>query len=144
MTLVLVHHAEAESPAVDPHRPLTARGLIQAASLAAELEEAGVRPAAIWHSGKLRARQTAEAFLRRVPVAECRMVRGLRPDDPVDWIRHEIEAETRDLLIVGHMPGLSELARVLAPSCAGVPLHGLVCLDRTDDGAWQERRGSGH
>jgi phosphohistidine phosphatase len=143
MTIVLVHHAAAESPSVDAHRPLTAAGHAHAAALAARLHDAGVRPAAIWHSGKLRARQTADAFLRLSPFAEFRMVRGLRPDDPAVVIRHELAADTRDILVVGHMPGISDLARALDPATPGVPLHGFVTLERQPDGTWREVSRSG-
>jgi len=137
--VALVHHAEAESPAIDPQRPLTARGLEQAAAAADRLRDAGFAPRAIWHSGKLRARQTADACLRRLnPSAEFRMVRGLRPDDPPDWIRDELRAETRDVLLVGHMPNVSGVARALLPTSRGVPLHGVVIMVRTEDGAWSE------
>jgi phosphohistidine phosphatase len=74
MKAILVHHAEAVGPEVDPQRPLSARGRDQAERLAEGLQARGVVPAAIWHSGKLRSKQTAEAFLRRSPFADFRMV----------------------------------------------------------------------
>ena len=79
-----VHHADAVGPDVDPQRPLSPTlGRTQAAALAERVKAAGFKPASIWHSGKLRARQTAESFLQACnPFAEFRMVRGLRPDDP--------------------------------------------------------------
>lgn len=140
MRVVLVHHAEAESPAVDPQRPLSVRGHAQAEAMAGRVQEAGFVPAVIWHSGKLRARQTAEAYLRRTnPFAEFRMVRGLRPDDPPDWLRDALGAETRDAIVVGHMPNISDLARMLAGPGPGVPLHGFVLLERRDEGGWEEK-----
>ena len=88
MRVYLVHHADAVGPDVDPQRPLSALGRTQAAALADRVRGAGFAPASIWHSGKLRARQTAEYFLQTCnPFAEFRMVRGLRPDDPPDWMR---------------------------------------------------------
>lgn len=139
MRVALVHHAEAESPAADALRPLTALGHRQAEALATQLGDEGFSPLAIWHSGKLRARQTAEACLRRLnPSAEFRMVRGLRPEDPPDWIRHELEAEPRDIMVVGHMPNISELARSLGADQAGVPLHGAVVVTRSENGKWSE------
>ena len=85
--------------------------------------------------------QEASIFRRMTVEENVRAVlevRGLRPDDRPDAIRTEIEADTRDLLLVGHMPGISDLARALAPGAA-VPLHGYVVLQRTDAG-WQEVR----
>jgi phosphohistidine phosphatase len=137
--VALVHHADALGPAADPLRPLSEAGHLQAQRLAARAREWGLAPAAIWHSGKLRARQTAEAFLRACnPFAEFRMVRGLRPDDPPDWIRHELAAESRDLLLVGHMPNIAALARALARGGEPFPLHGLIVFERSADGPWRE------
>jgi phosphohistidine phosphatase len=139
--LWLVHHADALGPAEDPLRPLSEPGHRQAQHLAERARDAGCSPAAIWHSGKLRSRQTAEAFLRLCnPFAEFRMVRGLRPDDPPEWMRNELAAETREVLLVGHMPNIAALARVLAPAGGPFPLHGLIAFERTGSGAWRELR----
>ena len=139
MRVFLVHHAEAVGAADDPQRPLSALGLRQAAWLASAALDAGVHPDVIWHSGKLRARQTAEAFLRGSnPSAEFRMVRGLRPEDPPDWIRDMLEGEDRDVLAVGHMPHIAQLAWRLGASEA-LPLHGLVAFERVGERRYEER-----
>jgi phosphohistidine phosphatase len=128
--LHLVHHADALSPVVDPQRPLSSSGLAQAAWLADAARAAGVQPAAIWHSGKLRSRQTAEAFLVRcAPFAEFKMVRGLRPDDPPEWMRDEVEGEDRDVMLVGHVPNILQLALMLG-AADPMPLHGLLSFSR--------------
>jgi phosphohistidine phosphatase len=139
MVAVLVHHADALSPAVDPQRPLSERGLRQAARLADQARAAGCAPAVIWHSGKLRARQTAEAFLRACnPLAEFRMVRGLRPEDPPEWMRDELNVESRDVMLVGHMPHIAALARRLSPDAGEFPLNGVVAFRRSGDKVWTE------
>jgi len=135
----LVHHADAVGPGVDSQRPLSERGRSQADQLADRARERGVRPDVIWHSGKLRSRQTAEPFLRACnPFADFRMVRGLRPDDPIEWMRDELAAETREVLLVGHMPNIADLSRALAPSSAAFPQHGLVVFEKKDDSGWTE------
>jgi phosphohistidine phosphatase len=137
--IVLVHHAHALGPDVDPQRPLSSRGLAQAEWLATQAHARGVKPVVIWHSGKLRARQTAEAFYRICnPFADFRMVRGLRPDDSPAWMRDELDLETRDVLAVGHMPHLPDLARALVPSLQSFPLNGLVQIARDQAGKWAE------
>jgi phosphohistidine phosphatase len=137
--LILVHHADAVGPHVDPQRPLSPRGFQQADRLAAEVKAAGFSPAAIWHSGKLRGRQTGEAFLRLCnPFADFRMVRGLHSEDPPEWMRDELAADPRDLLLVGHMPHIADLSRMLLPGSPPIPLHGLIALEREDD-RWVER-----
>jgi len=132
--IALVHHADAVGPDVDPQRPLSAAGRRQAEWLAEHARAAGLRPAAIWHSGKLRARQTAEAFLGACnPFAEFKAMRGLRPDDAPDWIRDVLEEQSASVLIVSHMPLLPALLRRLVPDAANFPLHGMVVIERTDE-----------
>jgi phosphohistidine phosphatase len=140
MILVIVHHADAVSPDVDSRRPLSALGRHQADQLAERLKASGMAPAAIWHSGKLRSRETAEAFLRHCnPFAEFRMIRGLSPDDPPEFLRDALIGETRDVLVVGHMPGIREVGHLLVPAAAPVPLHGMVVLEHhLDPERWVE------
>jgi phosphohistidine phosphatase len=138
--VVLVHHADAVGPAVDPQRPLSERGRAQAAQLAARAKAEGASPAAIWHSGKLRARQTAEAYLIACnPFAKFRMVRGLGPDDPPEMMLADLAAETSDVMLVGHMPNIPAIAARLAGADTGFPLHGAICFERMEDGGWKER-----
>ena len=139
MRVALVHHADAVGPDVDPQRPLSSQGLEHAERVAAQAKAAGCSPAAIWHSGKLRARQTAEAFLRACnPFAEFRMVRGLHPDDPPAIMRGALREEERDLLVAGHMPHIAALLQLLVSDAAQFPLHGLVMLEKGTDGEWKE------
>jgi phosphohistidine phosphatase len=137
MRVVLVHHADAVGPDVDPQRPLSARGHEQAAAAAAGIKAAGLVPVEIWHSGKLRARQTGEAVLRVcAPFASFRMVRGLQPEDPPEWMRDELAAGDRDLALVGHMPHLARLGRLLDPT-AELALHGWLAFEKQNDGRWR-------
>lgn len=140
MRLFLVHHAEALSPVVDPERPLSSAGRLHAERLAASASDAGVRPAVIWHSGKRRARETAEIFWRICnPLSSMKMVRGLRPEDPPGWMREALRGEDQDVMLVGHMPSLPALLHVLTGE-AEFPPHGLVWLERDADGTFVERR----
>ena len=144
-TLVyLVHHAPALGPKEDPQQPLSPVGRATADDLARAAALRGVHPHAIWHSGKLRARQTAEAFWRACnPLAAFTAVRNLQPADPPEWIRDQLLAEDSPVLLVGHMPHLARLLRVMVggsseSSTAEFPPHGMVCLERIDPG-WIER-----
>lgn len=132
MYLYLVHHAEAVGPGVDPQRPLSARGHAQAAWLAGHARARGARPSMIWHSGKLRGRQTAEQFLRLCnPSARFRAVRGLQPEDPTMWMENAVALEEQDLLLVGHFPHLPALAQALGATDR-LPLHGMLAFERVD------------
>jgi phosphohistidine phosphatase len=111
--------------------------------LAAAAAARGVRPATVWHSGKLRARQTAEAYWRACnALAQFAATRDLQPDDSPEWMRDRLIGEQQDLLIAGHFPHLPRLLNLLLGSEAGAgapfPLHGIVALFRDEDGAWRE------
>jgi phosphohistidine phosphatase len=138
--LYLAHHADAVGPDVDPQRPLSAAGRAHAADVASRSKERGVNPAVVWHSGKLRARQTAESYWRACnPLAELSAIHGLQPDDPPQWIADRVAGESRDVLLVGHMPSLPRILRALTrDESAEFPLHGLVALEETPEG-WIER-----
>ena len=128
-----MHHGEAVGPEVDPRRPLSLRGEEQAGALAAAAAARGVRPDVIWHSGKLRARQTAEYFRRACnPFAEFSATRDLQPDDPAAWIADRLQGEARPLLICGHFPHLPRLLTLLLAQRSDplipFPLHGIVAL----------------
>ncbi|HEV3486008.1 MAG TPA: histidine phosphatase family protein [Vicinamibacterales bacterium] len=129
---------------MDPQRPLSPRGLEHASRLAADAASRGVKPAVVWHSGKLRARQTAEAMWRACnPLAEFVAARGLQPGDTPDEIVGRVAGETRDIMLVGHMPNLPRVLEALtrgrnADARAEFPTHGLVALDAVGD-AWVEK-----
>jgi phosphohistidine phosphatase len=139
VTLYLAHHADAVGPDVDPERPLSAGGRMHADAIARRAKARGINPVAIWHSGKLRARQTAEAYRRACnPLAEFAAIRGLQPTDPAEWIKDRLAGESRDLMLVGHMPSLPKILRLLSgDESAEFPLHGLVALVE-DSGKWSE------
>ena len=144
MFLYLVHHGDALGPDVDPRRPLSSQGRAEVDRIAAQAAELGARPAIVWHSGKLRAKQTAEAFWRACnALAELSATRDLQPDDPPQWMRDRLRAEARDILIAGHFPYLPRLLALLVSGGeAGVsfPEHGIVALETLDEGqTWQER-----
>jgi phosphohistidine phosphatase len=142
MQLFLVHHGDAVGPEIDPRRPLSDRGRSNVARLAQEAASRGVKPAVVWHSGKLRARQTAEAFWKACnALAEFSATRDLQPDDPPEWIRDRLRGESQDILIAGHFPHLPRLLALLvsaAPGSHGFPLHGLVALATDAEHGWRE------
>ena len=123
MHLFLVHHGDAVDPGVDTRRPLSERGREEVAREADAAAARGARPDLVWHSGKLRARQTAELFWRACnPLAQFSATRDLQPGDPPDWVRDRLRGETRDVLIAGHYPHLPRLLTLLLGS--GGPAKG--------------------
>jgi len=141
--LLLVHHGEAVGPEVDSQRPLSDAGRAGVERVAALAAARGAKPDVVWHSGKLRAKQTAEAIWRACnALAELSATRDLQPDDPPQWIRDRLRGESRHIALVGHFPHLPRLLALLVTGGeAGVdfPVHGCVALVTDDEGgAWRE------
>jgi phosphohistidine phosphatase len=141
--IFLVHHAEATSPERDPSRPLTAHGREQAERVARAACDRGAKPAAIWHSGKTRARETADAWRRIVnPGAEFLAVPGITPDDDLDAIVAMIDGDERDIAVASHMPFLPMLLHRLTTGrrdrmSVWFPLNGCVALERGENNLWR-------
>jgi phosphohistidine phosphatase len=141
--LYLIHHGEAVGPEIDPRRPLSPEGAAAVERVSARAAANGAKPAVVWHSGKLRAKQTAEAFWRACnALGEFSATRDLQPDDPPQWIRDRLRGETRDIAIAGHFPHLPRLLALLSAggeSGVGFPPHGVVALVTDDEGdSWRE------
>ena len=99
-----------------------------------------MKPEVIWHSGKLRARQTAEPFLRLCnPLAEFAAIRGLQPTDPPNSISDLVAGETREILLVGHMPNLPRVLTLLVTGARLTAAVVSLCTARSRS----KRQGSG-
>lgn len=112
MELYLVRHAESKTEEEDPARPLSENGKKEAGKIASRLSLAGVKPAEIFHSPKLRAVQTADIFSSHFRV-RSREMPGLKPNDEPGAAAEFAEAQARNVMLVGHLPHLSRLASLL-------------------------------
>jgi phosphohistidine phosphatase len=110
--VVLVRHGDALSKEEDTRRPLSTAGREHVemvadlvAGLSLELDE-------VRHSGKERARETAEIFAARVGIApeRIREASGLKPKDDVEVVADGLENEGRSVALVGHLPFMGLLA----------------------------------
>ncbi len=136
MKLYLVQHGESKPEQEDPQRPLTDRGREEVSRVAVLAARIGVIPSGIYHSGKLRALQTAELLTAQIR-APLRQVEGLAPNDPIEpWVARLVE-ETYDLMMVGHLPFMERLCSALLTGSPEVGVirfrqGGMVCLERED------------
>ncbi|MFK0238194.1 SixA phosphatase family protein [Streptomyces vinaceus] len=116
--VVLLRHAKAErSDGEDRERPLAERGRKDAPAAGRWLAEAGISPDLALCSTALRCRETwklAQAELAERP----RTVHEERVYDAsiseLIALLNETDDEVKDLLVVGHNPGLHALADALA------------------------------
>lgn len=139
MKLYLVQHAEAKEKEEDPDRPLSEKGLKDIEKTANFLKEK-IKVARILHSGKLRAKQTAERLNESIQSSEgIKEVDNLAPlDDPRIWEK-KLRDEEKNVMIVGHLPYLGKLAGLLLANdqnrtIINFKMGGIVCLEK--NGNW--------
>ncbi len=142
MRLFLVQHGDAVAKEVDPGRPLSQAGRRDVTRLAAFLAERDVGATRVLHSGKTRARETAEILAEALaPGAAVEAAGGLDPNDATEALARRVSEWTDDTLVVGHLPFMDRLvARLVsgneAVSVAAFRPGGLVCLERAEAGGW--------
>lgn len=142
MLLYLVQHGEAEREEVDPARPLTEKGRNDVAKIAKFAAGAHVQVLRIFHSGKLRARQTAEILRETLrPSTGIAETDGLSPlDEPLIWVER-LRGMTENIVLTGHLPHLQRLAALLLcgttdKKVVEFVMGGIVALERDDAGNW--------
>lgn len=135
MALFLAQHGKSRPKDVDPEQGLSPAGIEDVERVATAAREYGLRVSRIIHSGKKRARQTAEIFANTLePAGGVQEQEGLKPlDDPA--ASAAILTDTNDLLVVGHLPFLERLVAYLTTGAVDRPVlkfinGGIVCLDR--------------
>ncbi len=145
MQVYLMQHGAANSEVEDPQRRLTAEGAKTVERMAAYLASLPLHLDRIEHSGKERARQTAEIVAAHLYPAEgTRQVAGLAPNDDVGPMQEQLQSVASSLMIVGHLPYLSRLVSVLLGvqperTLVSFQMGGVVHLERDTNGEWRLR-----
>ncbi|WP_292655213.1 histidine phosphatase family protein [Nitratifractor sp.] len=137
-TLYLMRHAKSswKKPLPDRERPLNRRGKEAAERIGRELVKRGITPDLILASDAKRARSTAKRLLRAFPTHQ----RALLQLDPALYdadarkILQEIartDPKVRQLMVIAHNPGISELAALLTSdrSLEWLPTGALVGIE---------------
>lgn len=142
MKLYLVQHGEAKSEGEAPERTLTDRGRLDVASAGCFLGQTGLIVHEIWHSGKARARESAEIIAQALGTSRLSEKPGLAPLDPVEPLRAALMDREEDLMLVGHLPFLGRLTNFLLrfpveSQLISFSRGGVVCLERNQEGNWQ-------
>lgn len=148
--IYLLRHAQAVWPEPtmrDYDRPLSKRGVDDAAELAERMKQSGYVPGLILSSSAMRCRQTADAAYRTLGRAPaCRFVDDFYQAAPVTYLEALAEnADAKTVLICGHNPGIEETLLMLVGPDAfnracpyGFPTAGMAVLDHAGDGAGTE------
>jgi phosphohistidine phosphatase len=149
MKLYFLRHASASDVAPsDAERELTREGREEARIAGKALTELGVKPSFILSSPLARAQQTAEIAGKALEFSkDIELVDELKNDASTPSLLKALKsrASEGDILLVGHMPSLSEHMATLigAGDAQGIPLGkgGVACveLDQLRAGAGQLR-----
>jgi len=98
--------------------------------MAEYLAEKNIPVSMLFHSGKLRARQTADIFARVLKVEIVQAIDGLNPNDNAQQIAAKLEPGA---MYIGHLPQLQRLLAYLvcadsAPQLINFENAGVLCL----------------
>lgn len=135
MAIYLVQHGKSLPKEQDPEQSLSKEGIEEVKRIASVAKGYRVRVAAIKHSGKKRAAQTAGLFASELqPAAEVQEMEGLKPLDDVTALANQINKH-HDTMFVGHLPFMEKLTSFLITGSVEKPVFkfqngGIVCLDK--------------
>lgn len=138
MALFLVQHGKSLPKEVDPDQGLSEEGISELERIADVAKGYHVRVSQIRHSGKTRARQTAEIFASVLnPPEGIQEFGGLNPLDDVTEIAQTID-NTDDIMWVGHLPFMARMTSYLITGSIETPVFkfqngGILCLDKDSD-----------
>jgi phosphohistidine phosphatase len=143
--LTLMRHANAQwkDPQIsDFDRPLNRRGVSEAETMSRRLLELKLVPTIVLTSSAHRAQQTAGIVARELGVP----ARKMRSDEslylaPAADILHLVRTtgpRIPHLMIVGHNPGITELANLLAPAAHIDLATAAVCSLTFDTRIWAD------
>jgi phosphohistidine phosphatase len=140
LLLYLIQHGIAKTEEEDPDRDLTDQGAAEVERIAAYLKAKDTQIHVVWHSGKTRARHTAEILADALDVANRLLEHsGLAPKDDVLPIAEKLEGSQNNVMLVGHLPFLSRLASTLLTGSPDKEIlrfrySCLACLEREAKG----------
>ena len=138
MNLYILQHGEAVPKEIDPERPLSEHGNRDIRILARHMQNMGVQLGNVFHSGKLRAEQSARLIAETLsPEIQPVQTEGLNPNDDPTVIIGDIEQMNENILIASHMPFVSRLCSTLLTGTtdaefASIP-GTLFCLEKADN-----------
>jgi phosphohistidine phosphatase len=138
MALFLVQHGKSLSKDKDPEQGLSEEGISEVEQIAKVAKEYGVQVSRIIHSGKKRARQTANIFASSLkPEDGVQESSGLKPLDDVSVFASKINSED-NVMLVGHLPFMERLTSYLITGFTDKPVFkfqngGIVCMDTDPD-----------
>jgi phosphohistidine phosphatase len=141
MAMYFVQHGLALEKEENTERPLSAEGRLEVECISAHLRKAGVTVKIVCHSGKTRARETAQIFADQIGDGNVLERSGMAPKDDVKAFAALLE--TDDTMCVGHLPHMGKLVSYLTTGDedAGVVRFtngAVVCVEKSPSGFYIE------
>lgn len=114
MELYLVRHAESKTKEEDPESGLTGPGFANVRKTAAYVKKLDISVEIIYHSDKLRAKQTANELAAGIKsVTGLKQRESIAPMDDISSMKEEIQGSDKNIMIVGHLPYMVKLSSAL-------------------------------
>lgn len=140
--LYLVQHGKQVPEEENPEEPLSQEGKMDCEKVAKFAGSAGIKVSDIFHSVKLRAKETAEIYGNHLMQGkEVKEKQGLNPMDDVNEWTGKIGEYSGDLMLIGHMPFMQKLSSLLITGDFEKPVYrfqqgGILCLEKDEKGNW--------
>ncbi len=135
MAIYLVQHGKSYSKEEDPEQGLSVEGKTEVELIAGVAENYQITVSNIVHSGKKRARETAEIFAQNLcPQGEVTEKTGLKALDDVNQLALKVRSDNHTMY-VGHLPFMEKLVCRLVTGRVDYRIFnfqngGIVCLDQ--------------
>ena len=114
MDAYLIRHGDAVAEMDNPKRPLSTKGRRDVQRTAHLALARNIQISAIYHSGILRAFETAQIFAEILaPPLGLHLHAGLLPEDDPAIVKAELDLMNHPIALVGHLPHLNRLAALL-------------------------------
>ena len=137
MNHYFVQHGKALTKDIDATRPLSDEGISETITIAQNLKKNNIPISQICHSGKERAKQTAEIIAKTLSITSVNTIDGLNPNDDVkDFSDSQLSLNNSNTMFVGHLPHLNKLISYLlckneTTNCVTFQNSGVVCVQTT-------------
>lgn len=136
MSVYFVQHGLSLSKDKNPIRPLSKEGIKQTKLIAKRAKKMGIKVSKVYHSGKERAKETAQILSNNLSNGTTEEKSNMKPNDnAVEFSKSLTEDNT---MYVGHLPHLNRVLSYLLTgdedkSIIEVKNSGIICLDKKED-----------
>lgn len=137
MKIYIIRHGDAKSESEDIKRPLNEKGIQDIRKIGNFMKKLCIKIDKIYHSSKLRAKQTAEILSEYIEIKQGLIeITGLEPNADINILFDKFLEETEDFSIVGHLPYLSHFVSKLITgdenkSIIELKPASILCIEKT-------------